>query len=125
MEELFVPYVESLALKELGFNEACLGAFRLENKRFIDSNEIKYLVENANHVVLIYSPLYQQAFKWFADKYSMYRSIDALFNKGGFRAIIVNTIEHNIVVIDDRFDTYEEAELECLRKLIEIVKSKN
>lgn len=140
MENEFVPYNIALALKKLGFDELCLGYYINQDKfrftkpsidgKFIpfynkNSEAIKYLrcfmIIGKKKDTICTAPLYSQVFRWFAEKYGMYRSIDALFNGGGFRAIIVNTEEHNIVVLDDRFDTYEEAELACLDRLISIV----
>jgi len=121
MEELFVPYDESEILQSLGFDYLCLAFYSTKDEKLYINNTAKNV---GYEVWYIAAPIYSQAFKWFADKYSMYHNIDALFNNKGFRAIIVNTIERDIVIIDT-YNTYEEAELECLRKLIEIVKSKN
>ena len=133
MESLFVPYEIALALKELGFDEPCFGKYLssfqsdwkvyeliLEmgmNEEFEDNRNV-YLLEGACS-----APTFSQAFRWFREKYgydisikkctpSEYKfEIEQLFVEGD-----------NYYFIDFVFKTYEEAELACLKKLIEIVK---
>jgi hypothetical protein len=69
--------------------------------------------------VTILVPLYQQAFRFFREKYSMHGYVEGAYP--WFRFYINWD--------DDRCEghkesTYEEAELACLKKLIEIVKQK-
>jgi hypothetical protein len=55
-----VPYEPSLALKELGFDEPCLGyydASNLEKYEFIIQNNVK----NSDFIFGMTAPLYQQA----------------------------------------------------------------
>ena len=119
MEKDFVPYEQALALKELGFDEPCFGYYVLENNgdyKLYDKCEVK------NYFTYIEAPLYQQAFRWF--RYN-YRLIGEIFSQlrpsnnfmYGFKI-------GGSDIIFDGFHTYEEAELACLKKLIEIVKSK-
>jgi predicted RNase H-like HicB family nuclease len=68
-------------------------------------------------------PLYQQAFKWFREKYEYEVNIHKLIEEDGFMASIGwMGVEDIIEQVEG--NTYEEAELACLRKLIEIVKEK-
>jgi hypothetical protein len=74
------------------------------------------------------APLYQQAFRWFREKYSniefslpLKKQKDLGVFWGGF----IQTENDNFgKSYGSNFKTYEEAELECLKKLIEIVKNK-
>jgi hypothetical protein len=61
------------------------------------------------------TPLYQQAFRWFREKYGYYYPIHRTTNN-------TNQILYSIGPYAGDYFTYEEAELACLRKLIEIVK---
>lgn len=128
MEELFVPYKESLALKELGFNEECLGYYNgnPHNLQYMYNGKPEKFTDKrmgvcGNHIAgWTSAPLYQQAFKWFREKHEMYSFVETIYI--GYNYVIDyegETIEGLML------STYEEAELECLRKLIEIVKSKN
>jgi hypothetical protein len=70
-----------------------------------------------------YAPLYQQAFRWFREKYNLMYTIEEVWEEDT-EYYVVEITTHNRV--DDFLQecTYEEAELACLKKLIEIVKNK-
>ena len=119
MEKEFIPYEQALALKELGFDEKCL-AF----KDFDYSLEIGDITKNSSWSSEIISiPLYQQAFRWFREKYGLYHAI-ATYDATDFEWYIHDKNKPKDEDLEDTTtqDTYEEAELACLIKLIEIVK---
>ena len=134
IKQNFVPYQEALALKELGFAEPCLGGYiRFRGSGTFELAFYKYRNVDFNTTSNIYvsAPLYQQAFKFFRDKYKLIglvqRDINRNYNGWWFK--IFSQIEEKdnpITLYSENFnnDTYEEAELECLKKLIEIVKKK-
>lgn len=62
MEKQFVTYQISLKLKELGFNEPCLGYFNIETKELIDK---KWNQHPNKSSWTINAPLWQQAIDWF------------------------------------------------------------
>jgi hypothetical protein len=126
----FVPYEEAFTLKELGFNEPCLGYYLCRNSAFgIDDLEIT--TERIDLIRYDYAscaaPTFSQAFRWFRDKHNLHHMLNP-FNR-------VEIIERDLVefisfgyAIQDKvvgrtdFKTHEEAELACLRKLIELCK---
>ena len=113
----FVPHEPSLALKELGFDEPCLGyydASNLEKYEFIIQNNVK----NSDFIFGMTAPLYQQAFRFFREKYGYYYPIHRTTNN-------TNQILYSIGSYAGDYFTYEEAELACLQKLIEIVKQQH
>lgn len=115
----FVPYEEDLALKELGFNEDYLGYYISKNLEIVNYSCMPY--END----ILKAPLYQQAFRWFRKKYGMkfYIKED---NWNHWCTPMIHIPEtNNYEDICGSHETYEESELACLRKLIEIVKEKN
>ena len=116
MEKEFIPYSEALTLKELGFDEQCLALYDLDGKITIEFVNWKN-AKNRKSNYLIATPLYQQAFRWFRDNYSIFSSVDVNY----CYKIYVNDefFEESI-----NYNSHEEAELECLKKLIEIVKNK-
>jgi len=137
----FVPYEIALALKELGFDEPCLGIHYNEglNPSFMVASQYGEHGATSNGGIL--APLYQQAFRWFREKYNVSYSIDWMsrsseFYNGyyvHFRGLNGNNInEENFIVLNDElppegygvYKTHEEAELACLVKLIEIIKNK-
>jgi hypothetical protein len=114
LELEFVPYELALRMKQLGFNESCMASRDMGN----------------NHG-LIQVPTWQSAFRWFREKYSTHVEIHEntdweedneswsfvifKYKLGDNDGMISSTVDYN---------TYEEAELACLTKLIEIVESK-
>jgi hypothetical protein len=137
LENEFVPYKQALELKGLGFNEPCFGWFR---STLIPSNFTEFFLEtefgmnespsdwvNSNFLdKACGAPLYQQAFRWFREKYHI---IGEPKYKGG---LTTKTSWYDYIIYSNidweednkQYKTYEEAELECLKKLIEIVKKK-
>jgi hypothetical protein len=117
MTKEFIPYEQSLELKKLGFDEPCFGWY---HSRF-HTLEIE-TVNSINIDSSIYAPLYQQAFRWFREKYNIggFVRIEPLNEKYGF--VIYNREKNNFKEFSADYTSTEEAELECLIKLIEIVK---
>ena len=122
----FIPYEQALELKELGFNEPCFGYWNIDP--YLPKPTFN-LVKPFDHEWCVPAPLYQQAFRWFRDtKLSdacvcRYQSRD----DGGIYFYYV--INHDYGIEETRhfkegFFSYEEAELACLKELIEIVKNK-
>jgi hypothetical protein len=115
MENEFIPYEQSLALKKLGFKEPCFGAW-VNNELFITENE-KPKIQSLS-INQCTAPLYQQAFRFFRDRYK----IDSF--------IIIRSVFYSsdIVIggvgmgIGTNYPIYEDAQIECLNRLIEIAK---
>ena len=119
MEKEFIPYEQALELKELGF----------DSNHYILSIDTPDGRESTK--VGQYPILYQQAFRWGREKYNLFGFVLSIGERNYEWRI------QNIKYLQDRryftlvdigggeYDnTYEEAELECLKKLIEIVKEK-
>lgn len=135
MEKEFCPYEQALALKELGFDEPC---FYQYVRDFDNDGELIPIVSVLNLHILrnnaevsdnsggdcFAAPLYQQAFSWFRNKYKIDSNIKPLgINKRFYSIYIVFENNDEIKGDGNLYNTYEEAELECLKKLIEIVKN--
>lgn len=119
----FIPYEQALALKELGFDKPCFGRYWHEDFKFIN---IDKQFEKPDYVCL--APLYQQAFRWFREKYnlevSFYRTMETIEGlKYGYQIERWESeTTEDLVNLYEK--SYEEAELACLKKLIEIIKNK-
>lgn len=117
MNKEFVPYEIALAMKELGFdNTSCLGVYYSDGSEIeFKSCETQYYAQKGFRDGVL-APLFQQAFRWFRDEQKLFHSITKVTEmEFEYR---IKGIEHKI----DWFFRHEEAELACLRKLIEIVK---
>jgi hypothetical protein len=116
MEKEFVPYTEALKLKELGFDEPCFK-----------------VVEGGPTDIFPYEkldvPIYQQAFRWFREKHEIEATTACFYSKRldipyEERQYHCHIIRDGVTSKGPKYKTYEEAELACLKKLIEIVEQK-
>jgi hypothetical protein len=122
MNKEFIPYEQALALKELGFDEPCLGFYRI-----FSDGDIELLINSNSNMRHLEAPLYQQAFRWFRENHDKYGVVNIDLSNNLKDKIFVYMVEDKLGYIIDRseeYNTYEEAELACLKKLIEIVKEK-
>jgi len=137
MNKEFIPYDQALELKELGFDDECLLQYNLTYDE--DDKTIGVELFNASDCIVtssrnypIKAPLYQQAFRWFREKYSCQSYIQFMNNSYAYWIGIksIDFYYHSFnstprdMKIDSSWETYEEAELACLKNLIEIVKNK-
>ena len=132
MEKDFIPYGQALALKELGFDEPCMGYYRTT---LIPSDFTEYFLEtelgmneswedwiNSNFQTQACSaPTFSQAFRWFREKYRLHYYITT-HDETDYEWYVYDK-DQNDWEDDTTQNTYEEAELACLNKLIEIVKN--
>ena len=132
MEKEFVPYVLALKLKDLGFDEPCFAFYGLSRDDYktirlsiFQNLKTDYLSDIHHLDVTCDAPLYQQAFRFFREKYGLHYIICKNIQMDGYgyrEVILIPYMEENENTI---FKTYEEAEVECLVKLIEIAKEQN
>ena len=120
MTKEFIPYEQALELKELGFDEECFGYYSFSEKITLKScfNRTPIILSGKKCSI----PLYSQVFRWFREKHNLESHVKKDWIDGilqGYESII-ECLDGYIDV--GTFKTYEEAELECLKKLIEIVK---
>ena len=131
MEKEFVNYELAVKLKELGFDELCFVYYKRSNE-----NKPAY----PNHGVIqnsvcgngITAPTFSQAFRWFREKYDLHYEIHhvkSIVKRLKYKPKKVTELVEYTYEVDgaliDVVDTYEEAELACLTKLIEIVEFKS
>jgi hypothetical protein len=153
MNKEFIPYEQALELKELGFNEECMAYYFIYQDVLhfdIMNNET---VNNEVDAVKPYciAPLYQQAFRWLRNQYMTKRYINErgdyiegnffnlplIFPNGYEIKLLKPSTSYTIVggreipfyaepeaVYKETTESYESAELACLKKLIEVVKNK-
>lgn len=132
IEDEFIPYEQALALKELGFDEPCFGYYTGDKKHLLIRPNMGRRNEDLNDIVCT-APLYQQAFRWFREKYGLEYSIKPVYGKKHYLKYRCNIYSNEklLQVVkyyfpdNPYFDNREEAELKCLEKLIEICKQQN
>lgn len=125
MEGEFLPYEESLTLKNLDFNEWCFAKFyyhELEIGGAYRNSEFKE-DKKAGHIFTS-APLYQQVFRWFREKHKL----DGRVISWKVNNEIVWYISTEPLGEPSRFKCYEvcvktpeEADLTCIRKLLTLI----
>jgi hypothetical protein len=122
MEKEFVPYEQALALKELEFDGPCFGVY-IAGHLMITYDSIY----NSTDIPVVKAPTFSQAFRWFREKYTTKGWVTPIVNVDGFSDIHEARIhqEESSVLVLGNYDSYEEAELACLEKLIKIVEQTN
>ena len=141
MKKEFVPYEQALKLKELGFNEGVLAQYRVDGylcwgkddcSLGSDISDEDYK-NNCFTEFGCRAPLWQQAFDWFREKHDLLGYVNDessvednpnLHKKWMYVIQELPVVLHDDLSNDKIYKTYKEAELECLKKLIEIVSNK-
>jgi hypothetical protein len=134
MEKEFILYEQALALKELGFNEpcaACYGSYvHKTSELFLNINNpvnIETLVREKTGFnrpsFYVKAPTFSQTFRWFREKYNLWNMI---YPRDGWNYMIQEVDKTTSCFGEswhkENVNNFEEAELECLKKLIEIIK---
>jgi hypothetical protein len=117
----FIPYQQALELAKLNFNEKCFGYYGLENELYIEIS--CNLDSNLTRRNFIATPTFSQAFRWFRENYEYIPHVFRNSTSGKYSWKIDDRYSY-VDYTADIFNTYEEAELACLIKLIEIIKNK-
>lgn len=105
MEKEFVSFEQSIELKQLGFDIPSVSGYSYPN----------------SDKLLTQAILYQQAFRWFREKYNLIGLVEGGYDlKNIFTYVIWDGFKD--IMIDEYFETYEEAELKLLNELIKMVK---
>ena len=140
MEREFVSYEVALELKDLGFDEPCFAFYGLSRDDYktirlsiFQNLKTDYLPDIHHLDVTCDAPLYQQAFRFFREQLLLdsciipYWFIDGEYKVKKYTYSIEpsNRFDEYFDCDSDEYDTYEEACLKCLEKLIEIAKEQN
>ena len=127
MNKEFVPYELALELKQLGFDEPCFAFY--DESLYFPNNENQYgtFCNQKLDASSCSAPTYSQAFRWFRDKHNLRCQINyigGLINKTTWWDIsVIGHYNTDPKEWEMKYQPYEEAELACLKKLIEIVKT--
>lgn len=135
MQKEVVPYEESLALAQIGFVQSCWHAY---HDLTFPSKEDKHKLEIVHNLTSytescvyqyvnpVLAPTYSQAFRWFRENHNLRCQINytgGLINETTWWDIsIIGHYNMDPKEWEMKYQPYEEAELACLKKLIEIVK---
>jgi hypothetical protein len=124
MKEEFIPYEQALALKELGFNEPSFKAYDSKGvlqkctSDYWDISSLNIINEATTSNLKVLAPTFSQCFKFFREKHDL-----DVISKPHIRKTKKYVCDPVNIRLEAK-NTYEEAELECLKKLIQIIKEK-
>lgn len=128
LQKEFVPPQESSELKELGFNEPCIAWFAETKELQIAPETYRKWThkpcDNSN-IVKVFNPdcftapIFSQAFRFFRKM-----GLDQKIERES-EGLHIGFYWNGVVWEQAGAGSYEEAELACLKKLIEIVKGGN
>ena len=134
MTKEFVSYTQALALKELGFDEDCLARYEGKITNIFKPLVLEFTFANLPRVENkvnypdypykdVEAPTYSQTFRFFREKHNL------VFNFISYNIVKPGEYHWSITWNDEAkaggiVKTYEEAELACLSKLIELVEQK-
>ena len=139
MEKYFANYNQSLALKELGFDEPCFAGYRDSawigtdgpNSRYFHAQLFSNHQFDDDQKEYCSAPLKSQVFEWFREKYNLRGFIGFRPNVKKFDYHMYDMSLSGIEYVkqrtmtefnkDPKVGTFEEAESACIDKLIEIV----
>jgi hypothetical protein len=120
MKNEFLPYDRALKLNQLGFDEPCFAWFVSREYGL----QLGTVVKSDLFRDGILAPTFSQAFRWFREEYNRHSFIELIVeDKIRFDYVLyVDKDEADCIDYGDGpFETYEDAELALLDKLIEIV----
>lgn len=124
MKKEFIPYEQALALKELGFNEPCFGFYNNAEATVWIKHEVDIEIRDI-YTGDFEAPTFNQAFRWFREECGCEFYIDCRRHTSvKYYEVFLFDGDKNSMVFGKSLK-YEEAELECLVKLIDIVKKQN
>lgn len=135
LEKYFVKYPEALGLKSLGFDEPCFGYYNTMgfNRYFDNIKNSDNLIESENiKGNWCTAPTFSQAFRWFRDTYNIDAWVQPFVAQNSRGKLYLPDESYSYLIFRDGvfvcdgadFLEPEDAELACLKKLIEIVKTK-
>jgi hypothetical protein len=126
MNKEFVPYAEALALKELGFDENTICVYNsfFHLKGCITSSTNGDYIDRDEWDDRLAAPTYSQAFRWFRETHGYNCFITSSILNGKwfyFREDLNDRTKDSEPELTPKFDTFEEAQLECLKQLIGMI----
>ena len=119
VESLFVPYDLALELKKLGFGEPCFGFYDTDGYWYLQYCRNGNIFKINNGAL---SPTFSQAFRFFRETYKLHLTITSI-SQESWHWHITKPGESLGKLYEEDFYTYEDAETDGLKKLIELVKN--
>jgi hypothetical protein len=127
MEEEFIPYEQALALKELGFDEACFCFYTKNNTILtIVGKPVSYTTALNCKIFKdkLLAPLYQQAIDWFRVNHKIHIHMYYLEETSKWYSDIYKLPKNGLInrEVEINGSKYEEVRLEGIKTMIHHIK---
>jgi hypothetical protein len=124
IKDQFVPYDMAKAMLMLDYDAICFAYYRnSQTLNLFDQRSIIGSNQDIGKVEYIKAALWQQAFDWFREEHFIDFKVDRDFSLQELPKQYCYVIEDEDGLEESKnYNTYEEAKLACLEKLIEIIK---
>jgi hypothetical protein len=121
MEKEFVTYGLVIKLKQLGFDEPCMGVYYGDEDDIqfvLDVRETQYYAQKGyKNGVLV--PTFSQAFRWFRENYQWTIKVNQV-TKNNWSYTLEN-FPNDRTYYGEVYKSFEVAEIGCLEKLISFI----
>jgi hypothetical protein len=133
MEKHFCNYNQALALKELGFDEPCFGAYDTHkgDEWSLNIKSDFYYDQFSDKSKACIAPIKSQVFEWARKEYRIISVIDFYCDNDEWEdtmyEVRISEFKHfktHDSFVQSEYKSYEEAESKAIDKLIEIIKKK-
>ena len=118
MKKQFVTYEIALKLKELGFDEECLGYYTITNKGLLYPYNMHEYIYRKDF--LCAAPLWQQAIDFFREKHNIWIQIEMEYYDGITYNYVIIQNNGKVINFEDEFHEYYEAREQAILKAIEL-----
>jgi hypothetical protein len=121
MGKYFVPYEIALELYKLGFEEECLRYWNDYGKNSDNRYRLLSFIDDWSQDI-VNAPLKAQAFEWFRINHKIHSGVYPYYDEYVYQIKDFNSVGNMPLL--SKMLSYEDAEIACLYKLIEICKNK-
>lgn len=117
LNDIFVPYKIAEKLKEIGFDEPCIGYYEKDNPNVRLNEKTQGTIKHNGLLIYISAPTWEQVKKWFREK----DLESSLFTEDGY--YYYRGSKGNKFLFSGTENTYEQAREALILKLIKIYKN--
>jgi hypothetical protein len=125
MKKEFVPYYIAIQLKALGFNDECFSYYTHPDNLLdfiLDGHDRVGTKKNSEFGSACSAPLWQQVFRWFRETHGYHGILDSC---GELCEWKIASTHLEYAIRSGCIHAYDDAQLVCVEKLIELIREKN
>ena len=128
MEREFLPYELAFELKQVGFDQPCICIYSSPNIKELKNVMQIYKNSELSLETSCTAPMYQQAFRFFREEKKLLAEVKPIDDWNSYTFVIyaedAMSPFFEIPTKYKEYNMYEEAQIECIKALIKIAKTK-